>query len=308
MPFRARRARGPRIVTKRIVSRRNALLLVAPALLTIVVFMVLPMLIALATSFMTPSPYGGVTKPYTSASYIRFVYDRDLDDKLVFDLTYLTIFGRSFVQAALTTLICLTISLPLAWYMATRPPRVRQILVLLVTIPFWTNLLIRTYCWVLLLRDQGLVNDALLHLGLIREPIGFLYTDGAILMGLVYSNLPFMALPIYAALEKLDPRWIEAAYDLYADRSAILRHIVWPVAKPGVGAGVLLVFVPALGSFVAPDILGGGKKLMIGSLIQQQFSTARDWSFGAALSMILMIFVLGALMWNALRGARSWTA
>ncbi|HEX4765995.1 MAG TPA: ABC transporter permease [Lichenihabitans sp.] len=284
--------------------RDRALLLAGPALLVIVVFMLLPMAIAAVYSFLTPDPYGGVLHPFTPASYVRFVYDRDLDDQLIFDTTYLQIFARSVVQALFCTLFCLLIGLPLAWYMATRPPRLRQVLVLLVTIPFWTNLLIRTYCWVLLLRDQGLVNQVLQALGLIKEPITFLYSDGAVQLGLVYSSLPFMVLPIYGALEKVDPRMVEAAYDLYADRWAIMRRLVWPLAWPGVVAGCLLVFVPALGAFLSPDILGGGKKLMIGSLIQQQFTTGRDWSFGAALSMILMIFVLGALMWSAWRRTR----
>ena len=284
--------------------RDNALLLAAPALLTIAIFMALPMGIALVTSFMTPTPYGGVTRPFTMASYVRFLYDRDLDDVLVLDWTYPMIFARSLLQAIATSLGCLVAGLPLGWYMATRPPKARRILVLLVTIPFWTNLLIRTYCWVLLLRDQGLVNESLQALRFTRAPITFLYSDGAVLLGLVYASLPFMVLPIYATLEKVDPRLIEAGYDLYASRWAILRTLVWPLARPGVAAGTLLVFVPALGSFLAPDILGGGKKLMIGSLIQQQFSTARDWSFGAALSMILMGFVLGALVWRAWRVAR----
>ncbi|UDL96661.1 ABC transporter permease [Lichenihabitans sp. PAMC28606] len=283
------------------LKRDRALLLAAPALITIVVFMLLPMAIALVYSFLSPSPYGGVQQPFTPASWVRFFYDRDLDETLIFDTTYLQIFSRSIILAVLTTIGCFVIGLPLAWYMATRPPKMRSILVLFVTIPFWTNLLIRTYCWVLLLRDQGLVNQALQAIGLIKQPITFLYTDGAILLGLIYSSLPFMVLPIYGALEKVDPRLIEAAYDLYADRWAIMRKIVWPLAKPGVAAGTLLVFVPALGAFLQPDILGGGKKLMIGSLIQQQFTTSRDWSFGAALSMILMIFVLGALMWSAWR-------
>lgn len=282
-------------------GRDKALLLASPALLTIAVFMLLPMAIALVYSFMTPSPYGGVQAPATASSYTRFVYDRDLDDTLVFDTTYLQIFARSLIQAVLSTVLCLLMGLPLAWYMATRTAGVRQFLVLLVTIPFWTNLLIRTYCWVLLLRDQGLVNQALQGLGLTSAPITFLYSDPSILLGLTYSSLPFMVLPIYGALEKVDPRMVEAAYDLYADRWAILRKLVWPLARPGVAAGILLVFVPALGSFLAPDILGGGKKLMIGSLIVQQFTTGRDWSFGAALSMILMVFVLGSLMWNARR-------
>jgi spermidine/putrescine transport system permease protein len=284
--------------------RDKAIILAAPALATILLFMVMPMGIALVDSLLTPSAYGGVQPPFTVQSYVRFLFDRDLDDSLVFDPTYLQIFGRSIMLAAATTLICVAVGLPLAWYMATRTQRLRPVLLLLITIPFWTNLLVRTYCWVLLLRDEGLINHALEALGLIHAPITFLYSDGAILLGLVYSFIPFMVLPIYGALEKIDPRIVEAAYDLYAGRWAVFRHLVWPLSRPGVAAGAVLVFAPALGAFLAPDLLGGGKKLMIGSLIQQQFSTSRDWSFGAAVSMILMAVVLGALVWNARRRTR----
>lgn len=276
------------------MGRRSAWL-AAPALLTIVALMLLPMLIALGYSLMTPSPYGGVTAPATLASYVRLAWDRDLDDRLVLDPTYAWILARSLAQAAAATLICIVAGLPLAWWMATRPPRARRWLLLAVTVPFWTNLLIRTYCWVLILRDNGLLNQALQGLGLTKAPVTFLYSDGAVLLGLVYANLPFMVLPIYAALEKVDPRMIEAAHDLYASRRRILTRVVWPLAKPGVAAGTLLVFVPALGSFLAPDILGGNRKLMLGPLIQQQFSSARDWAFGSALSIVLMALVLVAL-------------
>ena len=274
---------------------RRAPWLAAPVLLTIVALMLLPMLIALGYSLLTPSPYGGVAPPLTGASYLRLVWDRDLDDKLVLDPTYATILLRSVVQAALATLFCIGTGMPLAWWMATRPPRARRWLVLAVTVPFWTNLLIRTYCWVLILRENGLLNQVLQGLGLTRAPITFLYSDGAVLLGLVYANLPFMVLPIYAALEKVDPRLIEAAHDLYAGRWRILSRIVWPLARPGVAAGTLLVFVPALGSFLAPDILGGNRELMLGPLIQQEFSTARNWAFGSALSVVLMALVLIAL-------------
>ena len=192
-------------------------------------------------------------------------------------------------------------SVPFAWYMATRGPTARKVWILLVSIPFGTNMLIRTYCWVLLLRDEGLLNGALEGLGLTDAPITFLYSDGAILVGLVYASLPFMVLPIYGALEKVDLRIVEAGYDLYATRWAILAKIVFPLAKPGIAAGSLLVFIPTLGAFLQPDILGGGKKLMIGSLIQQQFTSARNWAFGSALSMILMAAVLVGLVWAALR-------
>ncbi len=282
------------------MGRRPAWL-AAPALITIVALMLLPMLVAFGYSLMTPSPYGGVTAPVTLASYVRLAWDRDLDDKLVLDPIYAWILVRSLVQAGLTTLLCVAAGLPLAWWMATRPPRARRWLLLAVTVPFWTNLLIRTYCWVLILRDNGLLNQALQGLGLTRAPVTFLYSDGAVLLGLVYANLPFMVLPIYAALEKVDPRLIEAAHDLYAGRWRILTCLVWPLARPGLAAGTLLVFVPALGSFLAPDILGGNRELMLGPLIQQQFSTARDWAFGSALSVVLMILVLVGLALGARR-------
>lgn len=281
-------------------SRRTGLM-VAPALGIIAVFMAVPMLIALVYSTMTAGAYGGVELPFTTENYVRFLFERELDDSLSFDDTYLVIFGRSIILAGLTTLGCVALGLPLAWYMACRRPGLREALVLAVTIPFWTNLLVRTYCWVLLLRDQGLVNDMLIGAGWLGEPITFLYSNEAILLGLVYSYLPFMVLPIYATLEKVDPTLIEAAHDLYAGRLAVLRRVVWPLAKPGVAAGTLLVFAPALGAFLAPDLLGGGKKLMIGSLIHLQFTSSRNWPFGAAAAMILMAFVLLALVWNARR-------
>lgn len=273
--------------------------LALPALAFLCVFLLVPGSLAVITSFETPNPYGGASPPLTGAAYVRFVFDRDLDDSLIFDQTYLVIFLRSFAQAGLATLICALIALPFAWYIATRPPRLRRWLVLAVTLPFWTNLLIRIYCWMLLLRDNGLVNQWLGALGL--GPLPLLYNDGAILLGLVYANLPFMVLPIYASLEKVDPRLIEAASDLYAGRTAILRHIVWPAARPGTIAGAILVFVPTLGAYVAPDLLGGGRHLMIGSLIAQQFSTSRNWPFGAALSMILMLVVILVLAWRGRR-------
>lgn len=273
--------------------------LALPALAFLCVFLLVPVGLAIVTSFETPNPYGGASRPFTGAAYLRFLFDRDLDDTLVFDRTYLVIFLRSFAQAGLATLICAVIALPFAWYIATRPPRLRRWLVLLVTLPFWTNLLIRIYCWMLLLRDNGLINQWLGTLGI--GPLPLLYNDGAVLLGLVYANLPFMVLPIYASLEKLDPRLVEAAADLYAGRSAILRHIVWPAARPGVVAGAILVFVPTLGAYVAPDLLGGGRRLMIGSLIAQQFSTARNWPFGAALSTILMLVAILVMVWRGRR-------
>ena len=163
--------------------------------------------------------------------------------------------------------------------------------------------LIRTFCWILVLRDNGLINNGLIASGLIENPVTLLYTDGAIILGLIYTYIPFMVLPIYASLERLDLRLIEAARDLYATKWGALRHIVIPMAAPGIFAGSLLVFIPAIGAFIAPELLGGGKKLMLGSLVQLQFSSARNWPFGSALAIVIMIIVMGALMFYA-RGTR----
>ena len=180
--------------------------------------------------------------------------------------------------------------------MATRPPSQRNFWVFLITLPFWTNLLIRTYAIMLIIRDEGMINDLLRGLGLIDQPIHFLYTNFAILLGLLYSFLPFMVLPIYSSLEKLDFRLVEAGFDLYATRGQVLRRIVIPLAKPGIIAGCVLVFIPALGAYVTPLILGGGKQHMIGSLIAIQFGTSRNWPFGSAQAFILMAVVLLALL------------
>ncbi|MEO5760000.1 MAG: ABC transporter permease, partial [Mesorhizobium sp.] len=194
---------------------------------------------------------------------------------------------------SLTVVASLAIGLPLAWYMACGTPAKRARLLLLITLPFWINTLIRTYCWVLILRDEGLFNSGLRYFGLAGGH--FLYNDAAILLGMIYTYLPFMVLPIYAVLERVDGDVIEASHDLYADRWNTFRRIVWPLAMPGAIAGSLLVFAPALGSFLAPDLLGGGRRLMIGSLIQLQFTSSRNWPFGAALATVVSVAILAVL-------------
>lgn len=267
-----------------------------PALAIIGVFMVIPMGIVAVYSFLKANSYGGVFPEFSVAAYRQFFFELDLDDSLLFNPAYLYIFGRSILLALVSTLICMTISFPVAYYMARQPENRKNILVMLVTIPFWTNLLIRTYCWILILRDNGVINNTLLGLGILNEPIPMLYTNFAILVGLVYTFLPFMILPMYSTLEKLDVKLFEAAHDLYATRWQLLRRVVIPLSMPGIVAGFVLVFIPALGAFVAPDLLGGGKNLMIGSLIQLQFSSSRNWPFGAAASLILLALVLISLM------------
>lgn len=283
------------------MNEKRALLLVAPAFLVIGIFMLIPMLIAIAYSFMTANPYGGVSQPWTFDAYIQFLYQRDFDDQLVFTPDYLFIILRSLYLAVATTAICLALGLPVAWYIVCQDERRRRVLLFCVTLPFWINTLIRTYCWILILRDEGVANNLLRYLGLTSGPLPLLYHDGAILLGLVYTFLPFMVLPIYSTLERIDPRLIEAAYDLYASRASVFKRVVWPLAKPGALAGASLVFAPALGSFLAPDLLGGGKKLLIGSLIQMQFTSSRNWSFGAALSTVITIIILLVLVLKARR-------
>ena len=279
-------------------------LLLSPAMLVIGVFMVLPMFVALAYSVMTSGPFGGVQWPLSPDGYLQILYQRDFDGSLFFTPAYLGIILRSVVLAVVTAIACLAIGLPVAWYIVCQPSERRQTLILLVTLPFWINTLIRTYCWVLILRDEGLVNLGLRHIGLTSQPIEFLYNDVAVLLGLIYTFLPFMVLPIYATLERLDPAVVEASHDLYATRLSTFRRIVWPLAQSGAVAGALLVFAPALGSFLAPDLLGGGKHLLIGSLIQMQFTSARNWPFGAALATIITVAVLLGLLMQASRSRK----
>src|SRR5882724_12526741 len=286
------------------MRRQSTLLLVAPAVLVIGVFMLIPMFIALAYSFMTADPYGGVQLPLTFDAYIQFLYQRDFDDSLVFARDYILIIARSIYLAVATTAICLVLGLPVAWYIVCQDNERRRLLLFFITLPFWINTLIRTYCWILILREQGLANKLLRTLGVIADPLPLLYNDGAILLGLIYTFLPFMVLPIYSTLERIDPRLIEAAYDLYASRAAVFRRVIWPLARPGALAGASLVFAPALGSFLAPDLLGGGKKLLIGSLIQMQFTSSRNWPFGAALSTVVTGAVLAIFVIRSRRTAR----
>ncbi|NTF44396.1 ABC transporter permease [Rhizobium sp. AC27/96] len=274
------------------MNENRTLALIAPAFLVIGIFMVLPLCIAVVYSFMTANPYGGVTMPLTFDAYVQFLFRRDFDDSLMFSWSYVIIILRSIYLAAATTVICLALGLPVAWYIVCQAPERRRILLFFVTLPFWINTLIRTYCWVLILRDEGLANGLLKSLGVINGPLPLLYNDGSILLGLVYTFLPFMILPVYSTLERIDPRLIEVAYDLYANRYAVFRRVIWPLAKPGALVGASLVFAPALGSFLAPDLLGGGKKLLIGSLVQMQFTTSRNWPFGAALSIVVTVGVL----------------
>jgi spermidine/putrescine transport system permease protein len=281
--------------TERAADKRNALLS-TPALATITLFGVVPLLIILVYSFLQPAAYGGVEWRFSTDAYLNFLFQKDIfDDTLQFSPDFLIIYARTIIYALLTTAICLLLGFPTAYYMATRPPAQRNLWVLLITIPFWSNLLVRTLAVMFVIRDEGLINNALMWLGAIERPITMLYTNFAIMLGLLYSFLPFMVLPLYSSLEKFDFRLVEAGSDLYATRSQVLWRIIIPNTLPGIVAGCLLVFVPALGAYVTPLILGGGTHLMIGDLIAQQFGTSRNWPLGSAQALILMAAVLVAL-------------
>lgn len=291
----ARLAEANRIWALR--ARRTRSLLLAPALVVVAVFGLFPLTITLIYSVLEPGTYGGVNWVLSGEAYVQFLFERDMfDDTLGFTTSYLQIFGRSIGLAFGATVGALILGFPTAYFIASKPREQRNLWLFLVTLPFWTNLLIRTYAMLLIIRDEGLINLSLKGIGIIDKPIGILYTDTAVFMGLIYSYLPFMVLPLYASLEKLDFRLVEAAYDLYATRWQVLRRIIIPMAKPGIVAGCILVFIPGLGAYITPELLGGGKKLMIGNMIALQFGSSRNWPFGSAAALILMAVVMVALL------------
>jgi len=263
--------------------KRLRLFFLAPSAVILFALFLIPLLIVAMYSVLSRGAYGGVTPPFTAENYVR-----------IFDPLYLKILWRSFWVAGLSTLICLILGFPLALFISRAGAR-RGLCLQLVMLPFWTSFLIRTYAWMFLLRDTGLINTALLATGLLRDPLPLLYNDFAVILGLVYGFLPFMVLPLYTNLEKLDPALLEAAADLGARPLTALARVTLPLCRPGILAGSILVFIPCLGAYLTPDLMGGGKSIMIGTLVQNQFTTARDWPFGAALSLFLMALTLGLL-------------
>lgn len=276
---------------------RNRWLLSAPALLIILLAATGPLLIVIAYSFLTPGDYGDVKWIFSLEAWTGVFLERDIfDDTLSIASAHLTIFTRSVGLSLITTLLTLLLGFPTAYFIATRPERTRELWLFLITIPFWTNLLIRTFAMLEILRNEGLVNTLLIRAGIIAQPIQMLFTDGAILVGMVYVYFPLMVLPLYASMEKIDFRLVEAGYDLYATPRQVLWRIIVPLVKPGIIAGSILVFIPSLGAYVTPSILGGGKNMMLGNLIELQFGQGRNWPLGSALSITLMLIVMVALI------------
>ncbi|MBN9220857.1 MAG: ABC transporter permease [Mesorhizobium sp.] len=276
---------------------RDRWLLSAPALLVILLAATGPLLIVVVYSFLAPGAYGDVKWQFSSDAWTSVFLERDIfDDTLSLAAAHVTIFWRSIKLAGVTTLATLALGFPTAYFMATRSEKTRDLWLFLITIPFWTNLLIRTFAVLQIIRNEGIINTILLKLGIVSAPVQILYTDTAILIGMAYVYLPLMVLPIYASMEKLDFRLVEAGYDLYATRFRVLWRIIFPLVKPGVIAGSILVFIPALGAYVTPSILGGGKNMMLSNLIELQFGQGRNWPLGSALSITVMIIVMVALL------------
>ena len=246
---------------------KNGKLLIAPSMLWLGFFFIIPMLIVVAVSFAARTPYGQVVFNWNINNYLRFL-----------EPLYLSIFAQTLIVALVTTVVTILMGYPLAYYIAQ---------LILCMIPFWINFLIRSYAWVIILRAQGVLNTLLLKMGFIEQPLQLLYNEGAVMLGMIYSLLPFMILPIYVSIEQLDRRLLEAASDLGAAPFTAFRKITLPLTMPGVAAGTILVFISSLGMFVVPDVMGGAKSALVGNLIQNQFLSARDWPFGSALSIVL---------------------
>ena len=259
--------------------------LLAPVTIWLGLFFLVPLLLILVYSFGTSGVYGGITLGFNPDNFLK-----------VFDPLYLEIIVRTFVIALINTVLCLALGYPLAYFIALKSGSWKTILILMVMIPFWTSLLLRAYAWVVILNGNGIANRTLQFLGITDEPLTLIFTPQAVMMGMVYSYLPFMVLPLYAALEKFDMRLKEAAQDLGATRWHTFWRVTFPLSMPGVIAGSILVFIPSAGEFVIPDLLGGSRTVMTGNLIRAQFGQARDWAFGSALAVMLAVLLLGAIM------------
>ncbi len=278
-------------------SARMGWLLSAPALVVLGAAAAGPLLIVLVYSFLEAGQYGNVEWRFSWVGWFGTLFSRDIFDGTVqLADAHLTILWRSVKLALQTTIFTFLVGFPTAWFIATRPPRVRAMWLFLITIPFWTNLLIRTFAINEIIRNEGLVNKILLGTGLRTEPLVIIYSDFAVFLGMTYVYLPLMVLPLFAAIDRFDMRLLEAGYDLYASRWQVLRRVILPIVRPGIVAGSILVFVPALGAYVTPRILGGGKNMMIGNFIELQFGQGRNWPLGAALSVILLVIVTVALL------------
>ncbi len=266
-------------------AKFQGLSLISPTLLYLLIFMIVPMVLVVVISVLTRGTYGNIEYRFNIDNYARLI-----------DPLYLRILAYSMWVAGLTTVITILIGYPLAYYIARANPQQRSFLLFLILVPFWTNFIIRIYAWIMILRTEGLLNNFLINLGVINFPLDILYTPLAVQIGMVYEFLPFMVLPLYTSLEKIENAQLEAAADLGARPWRAFLRVTFPLSVPGIVAGSILVFIPAMGMFVVPDLMGGAKTMLVGNLIRNQFLTARDWPFGSAASMLLMILTLAVTL------------
>ena len=286
---------------------RNRWLLSAPALLIIFLAVIGPLFVMVAYSFMVKGDYGDVRfGEFSLDGWFSVLFWRDIFDETIgLADAHVSILWRSIRLSLITTGLTLAFGFPTAYFIATRPPHTREVWVFLITIPFSTNLLIRTFAMQEVVRNEGILNSLMIWSGIVDQPVQIMYTDAAILFGMVYVYLPLMVLPLYASMEKLDFRLVEAGYDLYATRARVLWRIIIPLVRPGVIAGSILVFIPSLGAYVIPRVLGGGKNMMLGNLIELQFGAGRNWPLGAAMSITVMLIVMLALLVYVRNATRS---
>lgn len=252
-----------------------------PYVLWIILFTILPLLIIVLFSFTEKTEMGSISMVFTFDNYRKF-----------FQPLYLNVLKRSVILAVVSTVMCLIVGYPMAYIMSRAPRKKRNLMATLFVLPLWTNFLLRTYAWMGLLREQGLINEFLRAIGLIERPLQLLYNNGAVVMGMVYNFLPFMVLPIYSVLVKLDDSLLEAAHDLGANDVKVFQKVIFPLSLPGVATGIYMVFMPAVSTFVLSDLLGGSHTILLGNLIENQFRNARNWQFGSAISVIMLLFII----------------
>jgi spermidine/putrescine transport system permease protein len=282
-------------------DNQRGLALISPTLLWMIGLLIIPLILVLITSFGRRSADGNVIYAFDLGNYIRLTglstsQPCGTTPAPCFDNLYITIMWRSLVLAFQTTLLVIVVGYPLAYFVARAPARRRNLLLFLILVPLWTNFVIRVYAWIMILRTQGVLNGIIgAILGLVHipfTPLSMLYTPGAVLVGMVYEFLPFMILPMFTSLEKIDNSLFEAAADLGANNLRTFLRVTLPLSAPGVVAGTILVFIPVMGTFIVSDILGGSQVILVGNLIQRQFLDARDWAFGSAASIVLMVLTL----------------
>ncbi|MGP1487780.1 MAG: ABC transporter permease [Peptoanaerobacter stomatis] len=260
-------------------------LLSTPYILWTLLFTIIPLIIIFIFSVSSSNQIGEISFDFTIDKYKQF-----------FEPIYIDVFFRSVKLSLYSTIVCLIVGYPVAYIIANKGLKIRNFLIIFILLPQWTNFLLRTYAWMSILKDNGPINSFLLRTGIINEPLILLYTDGAVLMGMVYNFLPYMILPIYTVILKIDKNYIEAARDLGANTVTTFRKIIFPLSMPGVVSGVIMVFMPAISTFVISDLLGGGHSMLMGNLIQNQFLAARNWQFGSAISMILILIILISML------------